>query len=453
MEDQNLTTMEKDKLYLWHPFTQMKAWEREEQVVIVSGKGIMLIDDKGKEYFDGVSSLWVNVHGHRKKEIDQAIISQLGKIAHSTFLGLTNIPAVELAERLVKLSPDGLTRVFYSDSGSEAVEIALKIAYQYWQQKDTPLPNKRKYLTLTNAYHGDTIGSVSVGGIDLFHSVYKSLLFQTLQVPSPYCYRCAYGLEQTSCAMECIREVEKLMTENHGEIAAMLVEPMVQGAAGMLTFPSGFLKAVRELCTRYNILLIADEVATGFGRTGKLFACEHEGVVPDLLTVAKGITGGYLPLAATLASEEIYLAFYGEYEEMKTFFHGHSYTGNQLACAAALANFQIYEQENLLAKLPAKVELIRAELEHFRELGHVGDIRQCGLMVGLELVLDRKTKEPYPVQDRVGIKVTAAARKLGMIIRPLGNVIVFMPPLASTAIELKTMLYILYQAIARVTGE
>jgi len=453
MEESVLTIEEKDKLYVWHPFTQMKDWESQEQVVIESGRGIKLTDTKGREYFDGVSSLWVNVHGHRREEIDQAIIDQLGKIAHSTFLGLTNIPAVELAERLVKMAPQGLTRVFYSDSGSEAVEIALKMAYQYWQQKERPVPEKKKFLTLTNAYHGDTIGSVSVGGIDLFHSAYKSLLFPTVQVPSPYCYRCPYGKEQAKCAMECLGRVEKTMAERHGEIAAMIVEPMVQGAAGMLTSPPGFLKGVRDLCTRYNILLIADEVATGFGRTGKMFACEHEGVVPDLMTMAKGITGGYLPLAATLATDEIYRAFYGKYEEMKTFFHGHSYTGNQLACAAALANFQVYEKENLLEKLPAKVELIRTELERFRGLSHVGDIRQCGLMVGIELVADRNRKEAYPWQDRMGIKVTAAARELGMLTRPLGNVIVFMPPLASTAEELKAMLDILYRSIAGVTGE
>ncbi len=453
MDETVLSIEEKDKRYVWHPFTQMKDWEREEQVVIESGQGIKLTDNKGREYFDGVSSLWVNVHGHRKREIDRAIIAQLGKIAHSTFLGLTNIPAVELAERLVKMAPEGLTRVFYSDSGSEAVEIALKMAYQYWQQKDRPVPEKKQFLTLTNAYHGDTIGSVSVGGMDLFHSAYKSLLFPTVQVPSPYCYRCPYDREQTQCALECLGQVEKVMAERHGEIAAMIVEPLVQGAAGMLTSPPGFLKGVRELCSRYNILLIADEVATGFGRTGKMFACEHEGVVPDLMTTAKGITGGYLPLAATLTTEEVYRAFYGEYEEMKTFFHGHSYTGNQLACAAAVANFQVYEQEDLLGKLPVKVELIRGELERFRALSHVGDIRQCGLMAGIELVADRNTKEAYPWQDRMGIKVTAAARKLGLLTRPLGNVIVFMPPLASTADELKAMLDILYRSIAEVTGD
>ncbi|GAW94088.1 adenosylmethionine-8-amino-7-oxononanoate aminotransferase [Calderihabitans maritimus] len=447
-----LTLAEKDKKYIWHPFTQMKDWEQEDIVIIERGKGIKLIDVDGREYYDGVSSLWVNIHGHRKEEIDRAIISQLGRIAHSTFLGLSNVPAIELAEKLVAITPASLTRVFYSDSGSEAVEIALKMAYQYWQQKENPCPGKTKFLTLTNAYHGDTIGAVSVGGIDLFHATYRPLLFETRKVPSPYCYRCPYERDKESCSRECLQYIERVLQEEHESIAAFVVEPLIQGAAGMLTSPPGFLKAVRDLCTRYGVLLIVDEVATGFGRTGKMFACEHEGVQPDLMAVAKGITGGYLPLAATLTTEEVYRAFYGEYEEKKTFFHGHSYTGNQLACAAALANLRLFEEEKLLEGLGEKIKVVEEELTGIAELPHVGEVRQCGMMVGIELVQDKAEKTPYPWKDKTGYRVCLEARRRGMIIRPLGDVIVFMPPLASSCDDLRVMLNIIKASIETVTG-
>jgi adenosylmethionine-8-amino-7-oxononanoate transaminase len=441
-----------DRKYLWHPFTQMKEWEREEPLVVAEAKGIKLTDIHGNTYYDSNSSLWVNVHGHRKKELDDAIRQQLEKVSHSTFLGQTNIPAVLLAEKLVNLTPEGLARVFYSDSGSEAVEIALKMAYQYWQQKEGAGPSKQKFISLVNAYHGDTIGSVSVGGMDLFHSIYRPMLFETIQVPSPYCYRCPLDLVREDCGMACLEKVREVMEEHHSEIAAVVMEPLVQGAAGMLTAPQGYLKGMRELCTQFDILLIVDEVATGFGRTGTMFACQKEGVSPDFMTVAKGITGGYLPLAATLTTQEIYHGFHADYEELKAFFHGHSYTGNQLGCAVALANLELYEKENIIAELQGKMETVRTALQRFNELEHVGDIRQCGLMVGIELVLDRKTKEPYPLKERIGARVTTEARKRGMITRPLGNVLVFMPPLASTRKELMAMLDILYESAAAVTG-
>jgi adenosylmethionine-8-amino-7-oxononanoate aminotransferase len=400
---------ELDKKYIWHPFTQMKDWMVKEQLMIERGEGVYLYDINGNRYLDSVSSLWVTVHGHRKKEIDQAIKRQLSKIAHSTLLGLGNAPSAELAQKLVEITPKGLDKVFYSDSGSTAVEIALKIAFQY--QK------KKKFLTLVNAYHGDTIGSVSVGGIDLFHKIFHPLLFKAYKVKPD------------------LSEVEEIMKKHHQEIAAMIVEPLIQAAAGMLLEPKGFLKGVRELCSKHNILLICDEVATGFGRTGKMFACEHENVSPDIMCVAKGITGGYLPLAATLTTNKIFNAFLGELKDNKTFFHGHTYTGNPLACAAALANLEIFKKERTIQNLQPKIKLLNKDLQRFNNLSSVIDIRQCGMMVGIELAAGMSQK------------VILEARKRRAILRPLGNVIVLMPPLGITIRQLKRLLDIAYRSI------
>jgi adenosylmethionine-8-amino-7-oxononanoate aminotransferase len=440
-----------DKQYIWHPFTQMRDWANEPQVIIESGKGSTLIDVRGKHYIDGVSSLWVTVHGHRKKELDAAVARQMKKIAHSTLLGLSNVPAVQLAEQLVKISPKGLSKVFYSDSGSTAVEIALKIAFQYWQQKGRQFRWKKRFISLTEAYHGDTIGSVSVGGIDLFHSIYKPLLFQTRKIDSPYCYHCKYGLTRPECKMACLLQAERTIRTYAPVTAALVIEPLVQGAAGMLMQPPGYLKKIRELCTKYGILMIVDEVATGFGRTGKMFACEHEGVSPDIMCVAKGITGGYLPLAATLTTEEIYRGFLAEYRDMKTFFHGHTFTGNPLACAAAVASLDLFKKEDTLRKLRPKIAFLSHELENLKELAHVGEIRQKGFMAGIELVLNRRTKAPYPLEQKTGIRVALECRRRGLIIRPLGNVIVLMPPLSISMKDLKQMLGIVYSSIKSVT--
>ncbi|EGO64538.1 adenosylmethionine--8-amino-7-oxononanoate transaminase [Acetonema longum] len=451
MKNRDCTAEQKDKDYIWHPFTQMQDWVKEEQLVIAAGEGIKLIDTQGREYFDGVSSLWLNVHGHRKQAIDQAIIGQLDKIAHSTMLGLANVPSAELAEQLVAIAPAGLARVFYSDSGSTAVEIAVKMAYQYWQLKGRK--QKKQFVTLTNAYHGDTIGSVSVGGIDLFHRIFQPLLFQTIHAPSPSCYHCTLGDNPQQCGMACAQRLHDILAERHDEIAAVVVEPLVQGAAGILTQPEGFLRRLRQWTKEYDVLLIVDEVATGFGRTGKMFACEHEGVNPDIMTMAKGITAGYLPLAATLTTAEIYNAFLGGQQEQKTFFHGHSYTGNPLACAAALANLRVFREEKVLASLPAKIAAARASLAPFREMLHVGDVRQCGLIMGIELVEDKISKTPYRGEGALtmGDRVCRQARRAGLIIRPLGDVIVFMPPLASTPDQIKEMLAIIQRSVASVT--
>lgn len=425
----------KEKRFLWHPFTQMRDWEAGEPLFIAEGDGVKLRDLDGNEFWDANSSLWVNVHGHRRAEIDRAISEQIGRISHSTMLGLTHVPAAELAERLVQVAPPGLTRVFYSDSGAEAVEIALKMAFQYWRQRGQE--QRTRYVALENGYHGDTIGAVSVGGIPLFHGMFRKLLFTADFAPCP---ALAHDADEAAAGLEAI------LQRHEGQIAAVVLEPMVQAAGGMLVSPPGYLRRVRALCDRYDTLFIADEVATGFGRTGRLFACEHEAVSPDLLCLAKGITGGYLPLAATLATEAIYAAFLGEAREWKTFFHGHSYTGNPLACAAALASLDIFERERVIENLPPKIERVRQNLQAMLDLPHVAGVRQCGLMAGIVLT-------PYPPDLFMGARVCRRARGLGLITRPLGDVVTFLPPLASTEAEIDTMLGIIREAIRRETED
>jgi adenosylmethionine---8-amino-7-oxononanoate aminotransferase len=413
-----------DRSYLWHPFTQQRGWAREEPLIVDRAEGTDLIDVDGKRYIDGVSSLWCNVHGHAHPRIDAAVSNQLGKVAHSTMLGLSHRPAIELARRLVELAPPGLTRVFYSDSGSTATEIALKMAFQYWRQRGQ---DRRRFVALEMAYHGDTIGAVSVGGINLFHSLYEPLLFDVDRV-----------------APGDAAALDRALGAHRGQVAAVIMEPLVQGAAGMLMHPPGYLRAVRDLCDRHGVLLILDEVATGFGRTGRMFACEHEGVAPDLMCLAKGITGGYLPLAATLASEEIYEGFLGEHEEFRTFFHGHTYTGNPLACAAGLASLDVFREERTLERLQRKTELLAELLEPIAAHLSVKEVRRCGFMVGIELV-----EHPLPV--RIGHRVTLEARRRGAIVRPLGDVVVLMPPLSISADDLRRLVEITAEAIDAAT--
>jgi adenosylmethionine-8-amino-7-oxononanoate aminotransferase len=434
-----------DKKYLWHPFTQMRDWAAEDILIIQSGRGCWLRDVRGRKYLDGVSSLWCNVHGHRVAEIDRAIKSQLREVAHSTFLGLSNVPAVLLAKKLVEISPKPLSRVFYSDSGSEAVEIALKIAFQYWRQSGRP--EKKRFAKLTHAYHGDTLGSVSVGGIDLFHQIYKPLLFHTYEIPSPYRYRWPGTEDPARVAEEALAKAEEILRTHHGEIGALVMEPLMQGAAGMIDQPAGYLSAVRQLTRRYDVLLVLDEVATGFGRTGTMFACEREKVEPDILVAAKGLTGGYLPLAVTMTTEKIFEAFLGAYEEFKTFFHGHTYTANPLACRAALANLELFEKKGVLKALQPKVAFLKKRLRDFYGIPIVGDVRQVGFMAGIELVKDRRTKEDFSPAEKIGARVIARARQKGAILRPLGPVIVLMPPLGIQRSELERLLDITYESI------
>jgi adenosylmethionine-8-amino-7-oxononanoate aminotransferase len=414
-----------DRDHVWHPFTQQRSWcEEEAPLVVDHAEGTNLYDADGNAYIDGVSSLWCNVHGHRHPAIDQAIRDQLDRVAHSTMLGLTHEPAIELARRLVEIAPAGLTRVFYSDSGSTAVEVALKMAYQWWVQRAEP--QRTGFICLQNAYHGDTLGAVSVGGIDTFHSLYRPLLFDAWQAPAGDA-----------------EHMEQLLREHRDRVAAVIMEPLIQGAAGMLTMPPGFLADVRELCDRHGVLLICDEVATGFGRTGAMFACDREHVSPDLMCVGKGLTGGYLPLAATLTTEAIYEGFLGRPDELRTFFHGHTFTGNPLGCAAGIATLQTFERERTVPRSLANIELLERLLdERIAPLAGVAEIRQCGLMVGIEL---------RPGAG-LGHRVTLAARRRGAVIRPLGDVIVLMPAPAMSADDLDRLVAITSESIAEVVA-
>jgi len=462
-----------DKAHVWHPFTQMKSWLDTDPLIIERGEGCELIDTEGRRYLDGVSSLWVNVHGHGVKEIDQAIRDQLDLIAHSTLLGLANVPSIELASRLVRLanppslenpeagdplgrtaSPAPLTKVFFSEAGACAVEVALKMAFGYWQRNAGPDANcaKRTFICLDNGYHGDTLGAVSVGGIDLFHAAYQPLLFESLRAPSPYCYRCPLGQEFPDCQIACLQPLEELLATRHHEVCAVIVEPLVQAAAGMITAPPGYLRKVRDLCDRFDVLLIADEVATGAGRTGKFFACEHEGVTPDILVAGKGLTGGYLPLAVTMTTDRVFDAFLGEHEEFKTLFHGHTYSGNPLACSAAIANLKLMQSNGTLKHVRDLEPGFESALRPLQEHPHVGDIRRRGLMCGIELVADRQSKRPYEPAAMVGQRVAREARFGGVIIRPLGDVIVLMPPLAISAEDLKRLVAVTASAIESVTA-
>ena len=415
----------RDARVVWHPFTPMRQWLAAEDGpgrVIVAADGFELIDADGRRFIDGSSSLWCNLHGHRVPQIDDAIRRQLDAVAHSTLLGHAQPASIELAERLVRLTPDGLTKVFYSDSGATAVEVALKMAYQIWRNRGEA--ERRKFIALREGYHGDTIGSVSLGGIGAFHQIFHPLLFETTFVDCPNEYHHPAGPQAAHAALS---QIDALLTGSPGEYAAVIVEPLCQGAGGILTHPHGFLAGVRELTRRHDTLLIADEVATGFARTGTLFACEQEAVAPDLMCLGKGLTGGYLPVAATLAADEIFDAFCGDVTEGKTFYHGHTFTGNALGCAAANASIDLIFESNLLAALPDKIELIERLLAPLGDHPHVGDVRQCGMMIGIELIADRAKGKAFDPAKRVGAAACLRARQRGIIIRPLGDVVVLMP--------------------------
>jgi adenosylmethionine---8-amino-7-oxononanoate aminotransferase len=412
-----------DHDHLWHPFTQQQGWSGEEPLLIERGEGSHLFDVDGRRYIDGTASLWCNIHGHRHPVIDKAVSDQLGRIAHSTMLGLSHPGAAELAARLIEIAPAGLSRVFYSDSGSTAAEIALKMAFQYQAQRGGEHARRTSFVKLREAYHGDTIGSVSVGGIDVFHAAYGPLLFET------------HATEPGDAA-----DLDRVLSAHGEEVAAVIVEPLVQGAAGILVQPPGYLAAVRELCDKHGVLLICDEVATGFGRTGTMFACEQEEVAPDLLCLAKGITGGYLPLAATLTTERIYEGFLGTPEQQRTFFHGHTYTGNPLAGAAALANLDVFESERTIERLQPKIRLLGELLAAIEAMPEVAEVRWRGFMIGIDL------GEHDPAL-RMGHRVTLAARERGALVRPLGDTVVLVPPLSISTDDLRQLLEITADSI------
>jgi adenosylmethionine-8-amino-7-oxononanoate aminotransferase len=437
-----------DRAVVWHAFTQMAEYE---PLILERGEGCYVFDIDGRRYLDATSSLWCNVHGHRHPRIDAAIRQQLERVAHVTNLGASNPTTIRLAKRLVDLAPTGLHHVFFSDDGATAVEVALKMAFQYWRQRTDPRPEKTCFVALGDAYHGDTLGAVSVGGVARFHDLFRPLLFECLRAPVPDSYRLPPGVPEDQLLEHSLAALEKLLAEHHARIAALVIEPLVQAAAGIIMHPPGYLRGVREMTRRYDVLLIADEVAVGFGRTGCMFACEHEGVTPDLFCIAKGLTGGYLPMAATLATDEIYQAFLGDRASGRTFYHGHTYGGNPLAAAAAMATLDVFEEERTLERLPAKITRLRELLAPLADDTHVGQIRQCGLIAAIELVRDRTTREPYPASEEIGRCVCDIALQRGVLLRPLTDVIVLWPPLAVSLEQLEEIVAAVQIAITEVS--
>ncbi|OVE75306.1 adenosylmethionine--8-amino-7-oxononanoate transaminase [bacterium F11] len=461
-----------DKQFLWHPFTQHYIWEKESPLIIESGKGVTLRDVKGRSFLDGVSSLWVNLHGHNHPFLNAAIKKQLSKIAHSTFLGLSHKPGILLARKLVQLAPKGLDRVFYADNGATAVEVALKMAYQYWVENSpqSKRKNRCEFMALQGSYHGDTIGAVSLGSVGPFHSKFKPLLFKSHFAMAPSCFRCPFNKNRephrtrlgerirkvphpgdrntvTGCAWQCLSDVQRILKKKSKDLAAAVIEPVVQGATGINVMPPGYVAGFSRLCRRHGILLIADEVATGFGRTGTLFAVEQEGVNPDFLCLAKSITGGYSPLSATLTRNRIYKAFWGPIQKGNTFFHGHSYTAHPLGAAVALANIDLIESRKLLEKSRYKATLMKEALRALKDLPHVGSIRQSGLMSGIEIVQNKNTMKPFPYEKRMGAHICKKLLSHGIWMRPLGDTIVVMPPLAISPKEIGRMVKSLYNVI------
>ena len=415
-----------DRHYVWHAFTQMQDYE---PLIIESAKGCVLTDVHGNQLIDGVSSVWCNVHGHCHPTINAAITSQLEKVAHVTSLGMSNPITIELARRLAELTPGALQHTFFSGDGASSVEVGLKMAFQYWHQRENPKPQKNTYIALGSAYHGDTLGSVSVGGVARFHEMFEPLLFNVIRVENPNTYRLPDGVTDQQATQYYLDQLEQVLRQHHQEVAAMIIEPLVQGAAGLIMQPTGYLRGVRELTRKYDVLMIADEVAVGFGRTGTMFACEHENVTPDILCLAKGLTGGYLAMSATIATSVIWEAFLGE--GLKTFYHGHTYAGNPLAAAAALASLDVFEQEQTLANVAAQSTLL-SELLNTRLAEHplVGDIRQRGLLAAIELVADKNSKAQLDPNHCTGVRVCRRALDRGVWLRPLRDTLVIMPPLS-----------------------
>ncbi|MBS4193275.1 adenosylmethionine--8-amino-7-oxononanoate transaminase [Bacillus sp. FJAT-49705] len=435
-----------DLNHVWHPCSQMKDYEEFPPIVIKSGKGIYLYDENGKEYIDAVSSWWVNLFGHANERINTALANQASQLEHVIFANFTHKPAVLLAEKLAEITPEGLTKVFFADNGSSAIEIALKMSFQYHIQNNKP--NKKRFLALTDAYHGETLGALSLGGVGLYNEIFQPLLLNTVRAQGPDCFRCPFNEEPSSCSTPCISFIEEKLIQHHEELAAVIVEPLIQAAAGMKMYPPGYLNKLKQLCLQYDIHLIADEVAVGFGRTGTMFACEQAGITPDFMCLSKGLTGGYLPLSAVMTTDDVYNAFYDEYETMKAFFHSHSYTGNPLACRVALEVLRIFEDEPYIEEIQKKGAYMQELASKvFNHQPYIGEYRQTGLVGAIELVKDKATKEPFPSGERIGYKIYRIALEKGLLLRPLGNVLYFMPPYVISKEEIKRMIHITNEAI------
>lgn len=439
--------IKKDLKYIWHPYTQMKDCQKLPPILIKKAKGIKLFDSAGNYYYDTISSWWCNVHGHNHHKINKAINQQLKNFAHILFAGFTHEPAIALAEKLVKITPKNLTKVFFSDNGSTAVEVALKMSFQYWHNIGEK--NKQKFICLDYGYHGDTIGTMSVAATGLFNQIFKPLFFSSYKIPSPYCYRCPIKKEKISCQIGCLKPLEKLLQDKHQEIAGLIIEPMVLAAGGMIVYPAEYLAKLATLTKKYNIHLIFDEVATGFGRSGKMFAFEYVGATPDFLCLSKGLTSGYLPLAVTLTTQKIAQAFYADYEKKKTFYHGHTYTANPVACTAALASLDIFRQEHTLEKIKKIIPIFHQGLEQFRSIDIVGDARAIGLIGAIELVKNKETKEAFSFNQRIGYKIYQDGLKQHLVLRPLGNIIYFYLPLCVTKSQVSKILQISFNIIKK----
>jgi len=430
--------IKKDLKYIWHPYTQMKDCQKLPPILISRAQGMKLYDNNGNFYYDTISSWWCNVHGHNHPRIKKAINRQLSCLDHVLFAGFSHKGAIRLAQELVLITPSNLSKVFFSDNGSTAVEVALKMSFQYWQ--NTHKKKKRKFISLDHAYHGDTIGAMSVSGVDLFNSVFSPLFFSSFKMPSPYCYRCPMGKSNALCTLECLRPLETLLGKKSNEIAALIIEPLVLAAGGMIIYPVQYLRRVAALCKKYNVHLILDEVASGFGRTGKMFASEHANIKPDFMCLSKGITSGTLPLGTTLTTKKIYQAFYADYEKRKTFYHGHTYTANPISCSAALASLEIFKKEKTLNRVKKLIPLFAREMEKFKGLSLVGDVRSLGLIGAVELVKNKKTKQPFGLGERIGLEIYRRGLKKHLILRPLGSVVYLYLPLS---IKKYQMMYIL----------
>ena len=437
-----------DLKYIWHPYTKMKDCQKLPPILIEKAKGIKLYDNKGNFYYDTISSWWCNIHGHNHPKIKKAIQKQLNSLEHVLFAGFTHKPAILLAEKLVSITPRNLTKVFFSDNGSTAVETALKMSFQYWQ--NIGKKKKTKFISLDCGYHGDTVGAMSVSGTNLFNEIFKPLFFTSLKVPSPYCYRCPMEKERDSCHIECIKPLEAILRKKNHEISAMILEPLVVAAGGMIIYPKEYLIKVRKLTKKYGVQLILDEVATGFGRTGKMFACEHANVQPDFICLSKGITSGYLPLGVTLTTEKIYQAFYADYEKKKTFYHGHTYTANPLSCSAAKASLEIFQEEDTINKMKKIIPVFQEGFEKMKDLLYVGDVRSIGMIGAIELIRDKRKKTPFKFEERIGYEVYKKGLAKNLLLRPLGNIIYLFPPLCIKRKELVNILSACYEIIEEI---
>ena len=453
--------LELDRRYVWHPYTQMKDFEKDNPLFVDRADGVFLFDAQGRRYYDTISSWWCILHGHNHPRIKAAVRDQLDRLEHVHFASTTHEGAIRLAEKLVALTPDGLSRVFYSDNGSTACEVAIKMSFQYWKHMGET--RREGFVSIERGYHGDTIGAMSLGGVPKFKGPFDALTFDSYRIPSPYCYRCSYSnrlpgqlpnhqiTKPPNCYFECLGPLEKLLADKGKEIAGIILEPLLQAAGGMIVYPVEYLKRLAELVSHYRVHLILDEVATGFGRTGRMFALEHAGISPDFLCLSKGLTAGYMPMAATITTDDVYNAFYADYKEGRTFFHGHTFTGNPLASAAALASLEIFEQEKVLNRLQDKINTLQSGMKRFEELPWVGDVRGIGMVAAVELVRDRRTRTPFLSEKRVGWMIYKEGLKKGLILRPLGDIVYLFLPLSVTVDQIEDILDRSFEVISGLT--